>query len=98
LLPSPGLLPQKRETRMLATYRKEIAAGLMTMSVALTLVSVPSSYTLPSSAGVLGLSVSGSPNSGVGMTVAIPVSGVSTVSEQTAKPHRHGPTRKKTGS
>jgi len=80
---------------MLATYRKEIAAGLMAMSMALTLVSVPNTYTLPSSAGVLGLSVSGSADTRVGMTVAIPVSGVS---EQAAKPRRHGPARKNTGS
>jgi hypothetical protein len=81
---------------MPAAYSRELATGLMTMAVALTLVSVPSTYTQPGSTGALGLTVSGSQNISAGMTVAIPVSGTD---EQATKPHKHGAVRRKnTGS
>jgi hypothetical protein len=55
---------------------KEIATGLMTVAVALALVSAPAAYMQPTGASVLGLTVAGSPDMNAGMTVAIPVSGV----------------------
>jgi hypothetical protein len=70
--------PQKDnlETNMPAMPTKEIATGLMTVAVALALVSAPAAYMQPIGASVPWLTVAGSPDMNAGMTVAIPVSGV----------------------
>jgi len=71
---------------MPVTHIKEIAAGLMTMVLALPLVSAQAAYTQPDNASLLGLTATGSPDLNAGMTVAIPVSGTD---KQSIKPHKH---------
>ena len=76
---------------------REIAAGLMTVAMALPLVTTPGAHALSDNASVLGLTVTGSPGTNAGLTVAIPVSGGNDV--QASKPHRRGQVRQKhTGS
>lgn len=72
---------------MSITHAKELASGLMTFAVALTLVSAPAAYLLPGNTNISGLMVSGSAGSYAGMTVAIPVSGAG---EQAVKFHKSG--------
>jgi hypothetical protein len=88
--------PQKDnlEIKMPVTHIKEIAAGLMTIALALPLVSAPA-YTQPDTTSVLGLTVTGSPDLNAGMTVAIPVSGTD---KPSIKPHRHQLHQKKNRS
>lgn len=59
---------------MRRAFSKEVAAGLMTLAMAIPLVSTPGSYTLPDNATALGFTVPGSVGSNAGLTVAIPLS------------------------
>jgi hypothetical protein len=81
---------------MPVTHIKEISTGLMTVAVALALVSAPAAYIQPTGASALGLTVAGSPDMNAGLTVAIPVSGMG---EQAVKLRNHGQGHQKhTGS
>lgn len=71
---------------MPVTHIKEIAAGLMTIALALPLVSAQAAYLQPDATSVPGFTVIGSPDLSAGMTVAMPVSGTD---KPSIKPHRH---------
>ena len=59
---------------MMRAYAREIAATLMTAAMALPLATAPGAFASLDNVSALSVSVSGSPGTNAGMTVAIPVS------------------------
>jgi len=60
---------------MPVTHAKERTSGLITIALAVALMSAPAAYTRPSDASLAGLSVTGSAGAYAGTTIAMPVSG-----------------------
>ena len=76
---------------------RELATGLMALTMSLPLIAGPGASTQLDGASGIALTVTGSPGSNAGLTVAIPVSGGS--DKPVAKPVRRAPVRQKhTGS
>ena len=67
-------------------YMKEMAAGLMTVAMALPLAAEPGAYRLSDNGQSLGFAVAGAPGTAAGMMVAMPVGGDK--DEHASKPSR----------